>query len=181
MTWGFTIKIPFWSINFHQQIKITCNSSRGNNEFKVTAYYLCRMIQNGLLVIAIYKNTQALWNQKSKSFLYHAEINIIKSCCPLIDWTFFFFFHNQTSELSPSDIGNKATHLLVFQRFHSLLGVFLFLLCGLASKLSPPFGVIPCLYKLDYTLYPFLWVYLDDNWNIRKRQLIFITQVPSIV
>ena len=41
----------------------------GNNEFKVTAYYLYAMLQNRLLVTAIYKNTGALWNEKLKSFL----------------------------------------------------------------------------------------------------------------
>lgn len=40
----------------------------GNNEFKVTAYYLYGMLQNRLLVTAVYKNTRALWNQKSNYF-----------------------------------------------------------------------------------------------------------------
>ena len=60
----------------------------GNNEFKVTAHYLYGMLQNRLLVTALYKNTWALWNQKFKLFLYHTEINIIKGCYPLIDWMF---------------------------------------------------------------------------------------------
>lgn len=57
----------------------------GNNEFKVKAYYLYGMLQNRLLVTAIYKNTWALWNQKFKLFLNHTEIHVIKSYYALIE------------------------------------------------------------------------------------------------
>lgn len=71
----------------------------GNNEFKVTAYYLWGMLQNRLLVTAIYKNAWELWNQNPKLFLYHTEINNAKGCYALIDrtllqqnhWTFFWY------------------------------------------------------------------------------------------
>lgn len=56
----------------------------GNNEFKVTAYYLYGMLQNRLLVTAIYKTTGAWGNQSSNRF-YSTEINIIKGCYGLND------------------------------------------------------------------------------------------------